>query len=70
VARQIFFDNCTISAADGTEPGMCGVGAAEPQGIGLPEGFGTLYRCEEGSIVKTVSNLLFIPQTCIDEDDS
>jgi hypothetical protein len=36
VARQLFLDNCTTSAADAAEPGMCGVGAAEPQGIGCP----------------------------------
>ena len=69
VARSLFIDNCTTSAADGADPGMCGVGAAEPQGIGLPDGFGSLYRCSKGSVVKTVANLLFIPQTCHDEDD-
>jgi hypothetical protein len=67
VSRSLFIDNCTTSAIDGADPGMCGVGAAEPQGI--PTGFGSEYRCSKGSRVKTVSNLLFIPQTCIDEED-
>ncbi|MBW2373446.1 MAG: hypothetical protein JRF70_13020, partial [Deltaproteobacteria bacterium] len=57
------------SAADAAELGTCGVGAAEPQGNGLPDGVGSLYRCPKGAIVKTVSNLLFIPRICSDEDE-
>jgi hypothetical protein len=67
VSRSLFIDNCTTSAADGADPGMCGVGAAEPQGI--TSDFGSEYRCSKGSVVKTIANLLFIPQTCHDEED-
>jgi hypothetical protein len=59
VASQVFFDNCTTSAGGTVE---CGVGEAQPLG-GIPEGFGVRYVCEKGAIVKTVSNLLFIPRT-------
>ncbi len=62
VAQDLFLDNCSTSAVDGAEPGMCGVGAAEPQGIA--SGFGSEYRCSKVSLVKTVSNLLFIPELC------
>jgi hypothetical protein len=67
VARQVFFDNCTVSASDAAE---CNVGEAQPQGgtfPGFPEEFGTRYVCPKGAIVKTVSNLLFIPRTCHDQ---
>ncbi|MBW2236608.1 MAG: hypothetical protein JRG85_14570 [Deltaproteobacteria bacterium] len=69
VARTLFFDNCTLGAADEAEPGMCAVGAAMPQGAPLPEGFGDTYACSKGSIVKTIGNLLFIPDTCDNEED-
>jgi hypothetical protein len=69
VARTLFFENCTVAGAGTAEPGMCGVGVAEPQGLPLPEGPGSLYSCPRGAIVKTVSNLLFIPQSCINEDE-
>jgi len=67
VARQLFLDNCTTSAADGTE---CGVGAAELQGIGLPGGFGSLYRCPKGAVVTTVNDLLWVPELCYPNIDT